>query len=77
MTFSRSDLLGQTNPNDGTFGGTGTAAWTTSNITTLNNSLLVVVVSAHQNLGTSAHSASLWRGKSTKTHRPLTRSRTA
>jgi beta-glucanase (GH16 family) len=59
MTFSRSDLLGQTNPNDGTFGGTGTAAWTTSNITTLNNSLLVVVVSAHQNLGTSAHSASL------------------
>jgi hypothetical protein len=59
MTFSRSDLLGQTNPNDGTFGGTGTAAWTTPNITTLNNSLLVVVVSAHQNLGTSAHSASL------------------
>jgi beta-glucanase (GH16 family) len=44
MALARTDLLSQTNPANGTFG-FGTGAFTSNNITTVNNSLLVVVLS--------------------------------
>src|SRR3954452_22169749 len=58
MALARSDLLGETNPNNGTFG-FGTGACTSSSITTVSSSLLVVVLSGLLNGGTSGLSAAL------------------
>jgi hypothetical protein len=53
MALARTDLGAGTNPSDGTFG-FGTGAYTTPNITTVDNSLLVVVVSAQQDTTSTA-----------------------